>query len=291
MNILSALTAVRRLLAYSRHHPVGRRQPLRTLGRIADWQFRSRLMGGPIVRPWIGGAKLVVERGMTGATGNLFFGLHEFPDMAFALHLLREDDLFVDIGANVGTWSVLAAKLRKAEVVAFEPDPETASRLIRNLEANGIRNRVSIELVALGAEEGNIGFTVGRDAMNRVATSADESARLVPIRRLDTVLAGKRPLFMKIDVEGHEEAVLAGAERILAQPSLLALQIETVSDAAAVQLKAAGFHRRFYDPIRRELTDYPGNGQANNQLFVRDEKAVKQRCSEGPSADIFGWRV
>jgi hypothetical protein len=47
--------------------------------------------------------------GMTGATGNLYVGLHEFEEMAFLLHFLRPGDLFADVGANVGSYTILAA--------------------------------------------------------------------------------------------------------------------------------------------------------------------------------------
>jgi hypothetical protein len=43
---------------------------------------------------------------MTGATGNVYYGLHEFQDMAFVTHYLREGYLFADIGANIGSYSV-----------------------------------------------------------------------------------------------------------------------------------------------------------------------------------------
>ena len=49
---------------------------------------------------WIEGSKLAARNGMTGATGNIYCGLHEFVDMAFLLHLLRPSDLFVDVGAG-----------------------------------------------------------------------------------------------------------------------------------------------------------------------------------------------
>jgi len=48
----------------------------------------------------VNGSKFLVKTGETGLTGNIYTGLHEFPDMGFLLHFLRAEDLFVDIGAN-----------------------------------------------------------------------------------------------------------------------------------------------------------------------------------------------
>ena len=62
--------------------------------------------------------------GMTGATGNVYCGLHEFEDMALVLHALRPRDLFVDVGANVGSYTVLGgqpARVALASNPSLEP--------------------------------------------------------------------------------------------------------------------------------------------------------------------------
>ena len=82
-------------------HPLSSKKPLAAFWRYGRWQIESRLRS-EVEFDWIEGSKLVVRNGMTGATGNIYCGLHEFSDMAFLLHLLRPDDLFVDIGANIG---------------------------------------------------------------------------------------------------------------------------------------------------------------------------------------------
>src|SRR4051794_13217694 len=88
----------------------------KALARVAGWQISGRLQAEIIV-PWIANQKLAVKRGMTGATGNIYTGLHEFPDMMFLLHFLRPGDLFLDIGANVGTYTVLASGVCRASSV------------------------------------------------------------------------------------------------------------------------------------------------------------------------------
>src|ERR1051325_4129242 len=99
-------------------HPMCKRDRLRAFLRVAQWQLRSRL-AAEIAFSWIGGQRLLVRRGMTGATGNIFAGLHEFADMAFMLHFLRPEDLFFDIGANVGSYTILASGVCKANTWAF----------------------------------------------------------------------------------------------------------------------------------------------------------------------------
>ncbi|MDN2583382.1 hypothetical protein [Aquibium sp. ELW1220] len=73
--------------------------------------MQSRLQDEVII-DWIDGAKLAVRRGMIGATGNIYCGLHEYVDMRFVLDTLQPGDLFVDIGAPVVSYTVLASKVR-----------------------------------------------------------------------------------------------------------------------------------------------------------------------------------
>lgn len=288
---MGSIDAAKRLINYSRHHPVGMQQPIRTIVRILHWQMRSRLLPGPHDCRWIGGARLVCERGMSGATGNLYFGLHEFADMAFMLHFLLPGELMLDIGANVGTYTILAAKLRKAQVISFEPDPATAARLDRNIAANDLTDRVEVRRHALGAHAGEIGFTTGLDAMNRVTDNPAETGQQVQLERLDTALAGQQPTMIKIDVEGYEDAVFAGAGTTLSAPSLLSVEAETVSDASHDLLTSHAFVRHWYDPATRRLSPTAIENQANNRLYLREAGAVAERLRNAPPINLFGWQV
>src|SRR4029078_426269 len=138
---------------------------------------------------------------MTGATGNVYVGLHEFTDMMFLLHFLRLDDLFLDIGANVGTYTLLASGVCRAKAIAFEPDPRAAEALRRNIELNRLNERVGVHQVAVGPSEGYVNFTVGRDTENTIAKPG-ENCQVVRQIRLDDVVCGLNPTFAKIDVEG-----------------------------------------------------------------------------------------
>ncbi len=120
-------------------HPLSREEPAKAWMRFLRCQIRSRLHT-EVVFQWIGGQSLLVRRGMTGATGNICVGLHEFSDMMVALHFLREGDLFLDIGANVGSYSVLASGVCRARSWAFEPDSITAEHLRRNLKLNRLES-------------------------------------------------------------------------------------------------------------------------------------------------------
>ncbi|WP_422056512.1 FkbM family methyltransferase [Sphingomonas sp.] len=278
------------LLRYLSQHPVGARRPVRALANFISWQIRSRLNPGSHVEPWVAGSRLVVQRGMVGATGNLYFGLHEFSDMGLLLHLLKPGDLFLDVGANVGTYTVLAGAVREARCLSFEPDPETATKLRANLAANAIADRVTIHETALGASDGEIAFTVGLDTINRVA-SAEEPHRIVPMARLDSLIGDIEPVLMKVDVEGHEDAMFAGAQQVLQKPSLLAIMTESAGPETLASFARFGFERRFYNPWTRSLSADPNPWHDNNMLFVRNIDAIMDRVAATPAIKLFGLRL
>ena len=190
-------------------HPLTKDRPLAALGRFARWQVESRIRKEVEFR-WIEGAKLVVRNGMTGATGNIYCGLHEFADMAFLLHYLRPGDLFVDVGANIGSYTVLASAVCGADSIAFEPDPITMAAFKKNIAINSLVTLVTNLEAAVGREAGEIPFTIGRDTVNQVASDGDDNTRTVRVECLDDVLSGKSPAFIKLDVEGYEAEVIGG---------------------------------------------------------------------------------
>lgn len=268
-------------------HPLNRDMPLSALGRFAAWQIVSRLRT-EIEFEWIEGARLIVSRGMTGATGNIYCGLHEFVEMSFLIHLLRPDDLFLDVGANIGSYTILAAKICRARAIAFEPDPDAARALRRNIAINHLNALACVREVAVGEADGQISFTVGLDTMNRVARPDDEATQVVSIRRLDDIPEVAAPTLIKLDVEGFEEQVIFGASGVLSSPSLLAIQSELCTPTIQDAVQSFGFERRFYDPFTRTLRPEPFQHRTFNALFVRLTESVTERLAQAPMRIIGG---
>ncbi len=274
-------------IRYILRHPISGKHPLSALARYFRWQIGSRLLRYPVAVPFIGKTHLVAEPSMTGATGNIYCGLHEFHDMAFVLHFLRPEDLFVDIGANIGSYSVLAAGVVGCKVICFEPVPGTFELLERNVYFNRLQDRITRRRCAVGSSEGELRFSSDLDTMNRVVgDDYHGNSILVPIDSLDRLLGGFRPSLWKIDVEGFEEAVLAGAENAIGCESLLAILIEGNTPEVRRRLDQAGFVAATYDPALRKLhhrdTSSSLAGSLHNQLWIRRPsfEEVATRCRE-----------
>ena len=215
---------IRQIAAFLSDHPLTRDHRAAAFVRLCRWQIESRLRDEVIV-PWIGNIRLAARRGMTGATGNVYAGLHEFADMAFTLHFLRPGDLFVDVGANIGSYTLLASGVCEAKTISFEPDPDTMRFLRRNIELNGLYGQVVLEQAALGAEEGDVEFTVGLDTANHVARGREpKRTRRVSMRTLDKLESP--PTMIKVDVEGYEADVFRGAQAVLKASTLKAVITE-----------------------------------------------------------------
>jgi FkbM family methyltransferase len=271
-------------------HPLNRSDRLAALSRFVRWQLGSRLLQSTISLPFINDTALFARRGMTGATGNWYCGLHEHRDMGFVLHLLRPNDLFLDVGANVGSYTVLAAGAVGAEVIAVEPIPSTFSNLKLNVALNQIDSLVDAHCAGVSDKCGFLRFTTDLDTVNHVATESELSGAIeVPVVTVDELCVGRSPVAIKIDVEGYEQFVLTGAAKTLDNPALLAVVMETnqsgsrydLSDQKLVgEMKHYGFLPFTYDPLSRSVIEViDGEG---NTIFIRDVAAVEARTRKAP---------
>ena len=152
------------LLGHIVRHPLNRAGKAAAVARLVRWQLASRILAQPVVLPFVNNTRLLVLRGMTGATGNWYGGLHECADMAFVLHALRPGDLFVDVGANVGSYTVLAAGAVQADAIAVEP--VEAPLLARGLV--GLRQGAAKQAIAILARDVfGIGGLIGSRSSGR----------------------------------------------------------------------------------------------------------------------------
>jgi FkbM family methyltransferase len=187
----------------------------------------TRLTGGYWTTTYAGG-QIVVRRGQ-GAQHSVYARLPDFREMSFWLRVLRPGDLFVDVGANIGIYTLLLAS-HGADVIAVEPADDARRLLEVNLGLNGLH--AHIVPTALGRAAGNAKLTAGLGSSNYIVTKpdgvpqGDEAAIEVPISTLDEVLGDRTAAGLKVDVEGFELDVLLGGSRALAEHRVGVLQLE-----------------------------------------------------------------
>jgi len=153
---------------------------------------------------------------------------------------LRAGDVFYDIGANVGCYTLYAARLvgETGHVYAFEPHPANAAALIRNIEANGFSKRVTVIAAPLGSSDGPTWLLIGsmQSGTSGTTTGFGSNGRiivgLVVIDELIDLCLIMRPNVVKVDVDGNETSIVIGmAGALLHGNPPRSLQIESEPNA------------------------------------------------------------
>lgn len=168
----------------------------------------------------------------------------EREELRFAIDRARAGGTILDVGANVGLYTVACAHAAgdRGRLIALEPGPRTFQKLTQTCALLELTN-VTLLQMAAGRASGRTRFVScgsGRDVHQHLADARPhdpEDDLQVESRRLDEVCgAGADAVtLMKIDVEGHELAVLEGAERILANGS-----VQVIVEFSSAALAAAG---------------------------------------------------
>jgi len=288
-------------------HPLSQGRKLANLGRFACWQIGARLARGPVATRFVNSAQLLASPGMAGATGNVYVGLHEFTDMSFVLHFLRPDDLFVDVGANIGSYTILASAAVGANAISFEPNPEACEWLCKNVALNRVASLVEARQQAVSSAAGMLDFTTDEGPTNHIVLanplSSSRSCQ-VQATTLDEALGSRDPIMLKIDVEGFETEVISGAPRTLENPSLRCILMELAGygkrygfdeNVLRKRMIDFGFQPYRYEPFTRNLTlesvEKVQKKQTENTLFVRDIGYVRQRIKSAAAFTVRSWKI
>ncbi len=241
-------------MRYIWNHPAVRGERGRALTRYVGWQVWQRTARRPVDVRLAADVRLRCHPHSTSASAVLYCRFPDWSEMRFLLDELRPGDIFIDVGANVGVYTLLAASVPGVRCISFEPSTESRGRLLDNVRRNNL-NQVEVHPKAVGDHRGDVLFTVGRGTINKIADATTSgSVERVPVVTLDDhIPASGRVALVKIDVEGAEPAVLRGATRLL-QTHAPALLIErNDSQLLGRLLETAGYHTVRYIPETRAL--------------------------------------
>ncbi len=251
--------------------------PLRAYVRYAPWTFGKRGLWFSVVEPYFIWkrhnfiAKTVFGSRLAGTTRELlqqrvyFFGVWEPNLTHWITTRLEPGDTFVDVGANIGYFSLLGSALvgERGHVVAIEASPSTFRALQDNLARNDAKNVRAVQM-AVSDRAGSLKFYRGPETHIGLATAlhsaaSDRNCELegdVPSARLSEILTSEESRnvrLIKIDVEGMEGSVVAGMESLLrdgrpdfeivteVDPDCLAEQGKT-ADQILAMFAGYGFH-------------------------------------------------
>ena len=190
---------------------------LRLLNWIDDLLGHKR-----IIAQTVGGFRLAIDHADWIQRRVLYEGVWEPEITALFRAELNSNDVFFDIGANVGYFTCLALRMGVDCAVAFEPDPQTFEILEMNVALNGFeRSRVALIPKALSSEVQRLQFkrahvaNIGTSGFTNPAPVASFEVEAETLDHLILVMRLPWPTVVKIDVEGWEEQVLQGSLELL----------------------------------------------------------------------------
>lgn len=250
---------------------------------LRPWSFRGKVR---LLQPWVP-RHGVREALVHGARMQLdledfiqrmvYLGCYERWETRVVRTHLRPGMTFVDVGANVGYFTVLAARQvgPSGHVFAVEPSPYAADLLRETLARNGLHH-VRLSRCGLGAREDHLKLSIPARGNHTptLLTSDGDDGIVVPVRRLDDCLAEwscNHVDLLKLDVEGFESHVLDGANESLARHRIRRILCEfNQTWLRRAGSSSADLHRRLLGLGFRDVTGTRWNPdrELSNRLFA-----------------------
>jgi FkbM family methyltransferase len=237
----------------------------------------NAMRGRSTVVAFSDGVLINAYKGGNSSSRAVFARLPDWPEMAVWKAWLRPSDTFLDVGANAGLYTLVAAEVG-AHVVAVEPADAMVRLLTENVRLNDFKD-VTIHQVALMDREGTVDLH-GPDANRQVASLRAVDGGIAATT-VDELVGGQLVRGIKMDVEGNERLVIEGSTRLLADGRVDLIQLEwnDASEAALGEDRA---------PLASLLSD------AGFSLFQFSEDAELMRSDSSVTPplgrDVFAAR-
>jgi FkbM family methyltransferase len=275
---------------YILRHPANRHRRLAAFRDAFAWQVHKRSSQKPWpVRLNSEVALLCWHDSTLGSAIAYTHGKPDFDELSFLERYLRPGDGFLDVGANIGLYSLFARVHvgSHGRVDAFEPGRAALDRLRRAVRYNGLEN-VFVHSSAVGVARGQAVFRQDQDQWNRLAPrgqSVGVSSSVVDVVTLNDAVREVSYSAAKIDVEGAEWLVLQGAEKLLAaqNPPVWILEWNALLNDYGQKLvdfadwlSRRGLDLMIYDGLSNQLRLVRTPDQPRRNVFAISRAALKQ---------------
>ena len=293
---------VLKLLNIIFQHPLNTNNKLLALFRFLSFNLKKVTNKKRVIFNWVEDAKLIFDNSKINNLSqrqikfNYYLGLAEYEEMAFLIHALKKDEVFVDCGANLGLYTILASKVIGVNSISFEPHPDTVKKLFDQLEINDLKDKVKIISKALGDRIGSVRFSNDKDALRRKVLDNEKKLENfidVQMTTLDSELENLAQNFiLKMDLEGFEFKALEGARNILTKKNLKAIIIENnqTADNNLVHkiLSEFNFFRVEYFPQQRQIKLSKNNlDNKINHIYIKDIDIIHKDCISSKNYKIY----
>ena len=214
-------------------HEICRKHPIRACWRLIRWEL-LRVANGQLTYKYDDDFQITLLPNEGASRLTYYFGVSE-PDLFRVYNeFLKPGMIVVDAGANIGLHSLFYSKRvgGSGKIYSFEPSKKNFSRLMAHVQYNRVTNIEGLCL-ALGAKHGSAKIVDNEEDTSRTflqsSLSNNGEASTVTLESLDAFAKFKqveRIDFLKIDVEGYEAEILAGARDLLTRQVIKVIQVE-----------------------------------------------------------------
>lgn len=274
-------------LEYIWLHPNCKQQRILSISRFLGWQFYKRLTQLNLDIILTDDVKIRCYPDSRSAATVLYCGLYDYHEMNFLLRYLRSEDIFLDIGANIGVYTLLAAsKIHSGSIYSFEALPKNYKRLEENLKLNQFEQVKTYEL-AISDSKGSVALNLAEgDSMPFISQTATKNTITVPTDTLDHLLQNQsfaNLTLAKMDIEGAEILALKSATSLLKQqrPHVWILEINDAVNNFGHQkqdlvdlLSSYGYNLYNYDADTNQLQLITLEQQQGNNVLAIANSAL-----------------
>lgn len=216
---------INKIIRYIWFHPNNRKKQFLSLSKFFGWQLYKRITHHHLDIQLLQNLKLRCYPDSQSASAAIYCGLYDYDEMNFVLRYLREEDSFLDIGANIGIYTLLAAsKIKSGCIYSFEALPTNYLRLEENINLNNL-TQVKPLSIAIADSVGSVTISnnTKSDSKAFITTNTTDTAAeslQIPSSTLDNLLHTgnlNHLTLAKMDIEGAEILALKGATSLLQQ--------------------------------------------------------------------------
>lgn len=273
------------------NHPNNKNKPISTVLRLAFWKLNQLILKIPIVVEMGWGIKFKCHPGSSWGSLVVYTRLPEYYEMKFVKKIIRNQDVVIDVGSNLGSYALIAASsIGEGHVYALEPSRRVYKDLVVNIKLNGFEKNISTFNIAAADGQALVGFTDSpRPELSHVSYNIKGGNRKVKATSLDKFVdfhAVKKIRLLKIDVEGYEYKVLKGASGILRRGAVDYLLIELNQDSRFYKasptksldlLKGFGYEIYYFrnGPNLIHLSHFIPGSKTNNIVAIRKNLLIR----------------
>lgn len=187
--------------------------------KLIIWRINKIFIKTSIIHTFFNELKIIVTPYSSYGALVFYLGLPDKQEMNYLLKQLNSSDIFIDVGANIGVYSILASyKIKKGKIYAFEPNVKILSDLKNNIQLNGIKNIEIISKIVSNHNKSELFESNDISEISSISKKSGKNIHQISSITIDSFLKNekiKSVKLLKIDVEGAEGLIFEGAVKSL----------------------------------------------------------------------------